>query len=289
MLGVAERVRHVDDLLARADEHRAAPVAGGTQDDGREALVEGARGSDVQARERQRAPEDVVAGEVFAVDQREDHGYEGHLEQRPHDPREPRAQGTLRIQPRAREQQRCQQVGERQEVLGGVVRVRGPHGAVRGFLEHERGEDRQRHAREVDRQQRRDPRDPAQRRHAQQERKRRRALAANVVLGELGASHRPRQSWPRGWRRRRRGRRVAGSNGRGRTRARWRRRSGRWSHLTAHNTAHSHIERSFRGPASSRKRPFTSGGAATDEQLDARVLDRALEPFAQRDLRRPPQ
>ena len=63
------------------------------------------------------------------------------------------------VQAGAREQQRRQQVGERQEVFGRFARVHGLHAPVDRFLEHERGEDRQRDAGEVEREQRDHARD----------------------------------------------------------------------------------------------------------------------------------
>jgi len=60
---------------------------------------------------------------VFAADDGEDQGDERDLEERSDDPRQPGAQGAFGVQARAREQQRGEQVGERQELLGAVDRV----------------------------------------------------------------------------------------------------------------------------------------------------------------------
>src|SRR5208282_6918245 len=65
---LGKRVRDVEEMLATADEHRAALIAGGPQQEGVETLVRGACRADVEDRERERAPEEVVAGEVFAAD-----------------------------------------------------------------------------------------------------------------------------------------------------------------------------------------------------------------------------
>ncbi len=173
----------VADLAAAADDQRAALVAGGVQEHRGDPLVRGSRGGDVEDREGERAPEQVVAGEVFAADDGEDDRDERDLEQRSDDPREPGAQRALGVQSGAREQQRGQQVGERQEVFGRFACAYEVHVAVHGFLEHERGEDRERDAGEVDQQQRRDPGEPTERRHTQQERQRGWALAADVALG----------------------------------------------------------------------------------------------------------
>ncbi len=160
---VRERVGDVDDVGAAADQHRASLVAGGAQQHRGHPLEGGARRGDVEDRKRKRAPEQVVAGEVFAADDGEDQRHERDLEQRADDPREPWAQRALRVQARAREQQRGQQVGERQEVFGGFARVHRLHTAVHGFLEHKCGEDRERHPREVEREQRSPPASGARR------------------------------------------------------------------------------------------------------------------------------
>ncbi len=227
---VGERVRDVDDVLAAADQHGASLVAGGSQQQSGDALVDRAKRSDVEDRERERAPEQVVAREVFAADDGEDQRHERHLEQRADDAREPRTQRALRVQPGAREQQRRQQVGEGQEVFGAFARVHRLHASVDRFLEHQRREDRERHAGEVERQQRGDARHAPEGRGAQQERDHRRALAADVAIGALD---------PLRAERRRRARAC--------TSGRSRRRSGgfrhAWSHLATHNTAASHTER----------------------------------------------
>ena len=67
---------------------------------------------------------------MFAVDDGEQQRDDRDLEQRADDPREPGARRALGVQARAREQQRGQQVGERQEVFGPVQRVRRVDGAV---------------------------------------------------------------------------------------------------------------------------------------------------------------
>ena len=96
---IPERVGDVADVPAAAHEHRAALVAGRSQQDRRDPLIRRARRGDVEDGERQRAPEEVVAGEVFAADDRVDERHERDLEQRPDDPREPGAQGALGVQP----------------------------------------------------------------------------------------------------------------------------------------------------------------------------------------------
>ena len=80
---VGERMRDRFDVLARADQHRAAPVAGGAQQQAGDASWCSQRSADdVDDREEQRAVEDVVAGEVLAAGQREDQRDDRHLEQR---------------------------------------------------------------------------------------------------------------------------------------------------------------------------------------------------------------
>ena len=58
---VDERVGDVLDVLAGADEHRAAAVAGGAQEHAGDLLVDPAQRADVGDREHERAVEDVVA------------------------------------------------------------------------------------------------------------------------------------------------------------------------------------------------------------------------------------
>ena len=86
VLGVGERVGDVPDVLARADEHRAAAVAGGAQQRPRQPLVEPAQRGHVQKRKSQRPPEDVEAREVFPAHDGEQQRDERDLEQRADDP-----------------------------------------------------------------------------------------------------------------------------------------------------------------------------------------------------------
>ena len=289
---VGERVRDIDDVLAAADQHGTSLVAGGSQQQPRNALIDRAKRRDVEDRERERAPEQVIAGEVFAADDGEDQRHERDLEQRADDAREPRPQRALRVQPGAREQQRRQQVGERQEVFGAFARVHRLHASVDGFLEHERREDRERHAGEVERQQRDDPRHAPDGRGAQQERDHRRALAADVAIGALDAL-----GCARG--RRRRGACAAPSR-RGLARLTERRFPTRVvpSRYSQHRSlAHGAVMRrprtAMHAGLRERRQGSSAGdapssvGATTDKELDARLLDRALQSLAQRHLGRP--
>jgi hypothetical protein len=85
MGSIGERVGDVVDVLARADEHRAALIAGGAQDGACGALVDIAQRGHVQERERERAVEEVVAGEAFPAHDREYQCHESDLEQRTDD------------------------------------------------------------------------------------------------------------------------------------------------------------------------------------------------------------
>ena len=110
----ASALRDGLDVRAGADEHRAAAVAGGAQQQARDPLVDLAEGGDVDEREEERAVEDVVGGVelVRAADDREDHRDDHHLEQRREDPREAGALAAVGVHVRAREQQHGDEVGE---------------------------------------------------------------------------------------------------------------------------------------------------------------------------------
>ena len=123
-----QRVGDGLDLLAGADEDRAALVAGGAEQRARALLVGKARGRHVGDREEERAVEDVVAGELLTVDDGEDERHQRRLKQRGDDARQAGALRALRVQARAREQQRGDQERERHVVLGllpGDARVPG--------------------------------------------------------------------------------------------------------------------------------------------------------------------
>ncbi len=181
----AQCTRHLGDLPAATDEHRAALVAGGPHHLVGDAVVGGPGGRHVDDREQQRAPEQVVAGEVLAADDGEDQRHDGYLEQRADDPREPRPLGTLGVQARAGEQQRREQIGEGQELPRAVGRVVQVHRPVDRFLEQQRGEDRERDRGEVEGQQRDHPQSAPDRGRAREERQRRGTLAADVALADL--------------------------------------------------------------------------------------------------------
>jgi hypothetical protein len=177
----AERVRHVLDVTPRPDQHRPAPVARRTQDQPRHPLVHPAQRPDVRDRERQRRVEDVVARVVLAVDQREDQRDDRDLEERRDDLRDPGPRGARRVEPGAGEEQRGDEVRERdgpprllQRVVPGPL-VLGEH-----HLDHQRGEQREEEPEEVEPEEREEARRLAQRLHPQQEGERRRALAAHV-------------------------------------------------------------------------------------------------------------
>ena len=85
-----------------------------------DAVVDAAEGADVENGEGERAVEEVVAREVFAVDEREDQRDDGDLEERAHDARQPGPQRALGVEARVREEQRGEQVAEGQEGFGAV-------------------------------------------------------------------------------------------------------------------------------------------------------------------------
>ena len=179
-----ERVGDRLDVLAGADEHGAALVAGATQHPAARPLVDEPQRADVGDREQQRAVEDVEALELVVVDDRED-GHDDHrLKQRRHDPRQAGAGGAIGVQARARKQQRRHEVGERHVVLGLVGELARVPLVRRRGLDGQRGQQRPVDGDEIERQQDRDPRQRADRGPAQDEAQRRRATAADVVLGQ---------------------------------------------------------------------------------------------------------
>ncbi len=178
---VLERVRDVLDVLARADEHGAAAVAGQSQQDAGDLLVAPPQRADEADPERQRAVEDVVARVLLAVDEREDERDDGDLEERGDDPRQAGPLGARGVQPGAGEQQHREQIGEGDGVARLVHRRRPrPLAVAQHGLDHERDVDRREHADEVEHEQREHAQARAQRLHPQQEREGRRALAAHV-------------------------------------------------------------------------------------------------------------
>ena len=87
VLGVHQRVGDIADVLARPHEHCTPAVARGAQQRAGEPLVARPQHGDVEQREGERAVEEVVAGEVFAVDDREQERDECDLEQAADDSR----------------------------------------------------------------------------------------------------------------------------------------------------------------------------------------------------------
>ncbi len=187
-VAAAERMRDLVDVLAAADEQRAARVAGLPQQPAGHLGVDPAEARDVDDPEAERGVEDVVAAELLAAEDGVDQRHDRDLEERGDDPCEAGAARAVGIEVRAREQQDRQQVGEGEEV------ARLPRGEVDGGrevvvaldqrLQQQRGEEREPDAGEVERQQRGDPHQLAQRHEPQQERQGRRALAAHVSVGQ---------------------------------------------------------------------------------------------------------
>ena len=108
-----QRVRNRLDVLARADQHGAAPVAGLREDPPGHPQVQRAQRADVDRGEEQRAVEDVVAREVVAAGEREHQRDHRRLEQRGDDPGQPGPACPLGVEVDAGEHQHGDQVGER--------------------------------------------------------------------------------------------------------------------------------------------------------------------------------
>ena len=138
---VAERVSDVANVLAGPYEHRAAAVAGGAQQRAGRPLVGRAQHRHVQQGEGQGAVEEVVAGEVFAVDDREQQRHEGDLEEGSDDARQAGPLSALGVQARAREQQRGEQVCEREDAFGFVQRGAQLHVVAHRRLQQQCGQD----------------------------------------------------------------------------------------------------------------------------------------------------
>jgi hypothetical protein len=169
-----------------ANEHGATPVSGGTQEEPRDLLVDLTEAGHIDQREEERSVEDVIGGEMLrAVDQREDHRDDHHLEERCQDPREARPLAAIGVHVRAREEQRGDEIGEGHESATLVKGLRDEPGlSVDHVLQQERGEDGKEHAREVERHQHDDARKAPGGLPAQQERKQRRTLCAHVALAQ---------------------------------------------------------------------------------------------------------
>ncbi len=178
---VEQRVGHVLDVPTGADEHGAAPVAGGAQQHAGDQLIEPAGRADQADREDQRAVEDVVARVRLAVDEREQERDDRHLEQRRDDPGEPRPLCARRVEPGAREQEDGDQGRERHVVPCGVERrLPGPVAVLQHGLHHQRDRQGAEDPGEVEREQRDHAYGATQRLHPQEEGEHRRALAPHV-------------------------------------------------------------------------------------------------------------
>ena len=183
--GVAQRVADGLDVLAAADEHRAALVARRAQEPAGRLLVAEAQQRDVDDGEEQRAVEDVERGELVAAGDRVDERDERDLRQRGDDARHARPLAAGRVQARAGEQQHGQQAREVEQLVGrGRLRAQLPDAGQQARLQPQRCEDRHVDADRVEHEQRADAHDAAQRVEAQQEREDRRALAPDVALGQ---------------------------------------------------------------------------------------------------------
>ncbi len=118
---------------------------------------------------------------MLAVDDREDQGHDGDLEQAGDDPRQPGPLRAVGVERGAREEQRGHQVREGDGVARrGEDRMR-IEVVERRRLDAQRRVDREEDPREVQRQQQADAAERPHRLHAQQEGERRRALAAYVT------------------------------------------------------------------------------------------------------------
>ncbi len=112
---IREGVGYIADVLARADEHGAPPVAGGAEHHAGQPFVDGPQGGDVEERKAERPVEDVEAREALSAHKRKHDRNERDLEQTRHDAREARAQGACRVEARASEQQGRDEIGERED------------------------------------------------------------------------------------------------------------------------------------------------------------------------------
>ena len=164
---VLERVRDGLDVRARADQHRAAPVAGGAQHRARDALEAPAQDRHVEQREEQRAVEDVVRLERLALDLGVDQDHERDLEQRRDHAREAGPLRAVAVEARAGEQQEHHEPGERRVLLGLAPHLPELLGRDDRRLDHERGVDGEEEADQVERRERRHAREGAQRVEAQ--------------------------------------------------------------------------------------------------------------------------
>jgi hypothetical protein len=117
-------VRDRFDVAAGADQDRAAVVAAHAQDGAGDPLEQVPQGGDVDEREEQRPVEDVVARELLALDDREQHHDDRRLEQRGDHAREAGAHRPVRVEVGACEQQQRDEDCQRRDVLGLVERQR---------------------------------------------------------------------------------------------------------------------------------------------------------------------
>jgi hypothetical protein len=111
-------------VRAAADEDRATVVAAQAQDQARQLLEQIAERRDIDQREQERPVEDVVARELFALHDREQHHDDRRLEERGDHAREAGPHRAVRVEVRASEQQQRDEDGQRRDVLRLVERQR---------------------------------------------------------------------------------------------------------------------------------------------------------------------
>ena len=180
-----QRVRHGFDVRAGAHEDRAAVVAAHAQDRAGELLEQVPERRDVDECEQQRPVEDVVARELLALDDREDHDHERGLEERGDDTREARPDSAFGVEVRAGEQQQRHEDGQRGNVLGLVEGQNEVRLVAQVSLQLERRPDGQEDAERIQGAERDHARDRAQRPQMDQGAQQERAPGAHVPRREF--------------------------------------------------------------------------------------------------------